>query len=315
MKKNLFKFLVCVFALVLLLSSCAGDMFDDDEIRGYTVTMLDAIIADDYDTAYETISDACTEQEFAAFYNQARAAFEGVKNYELICIGYNRTININNGEQVIRTDAEYKFESGNIKYVITVATLTGYKNLAGFHILSIEQTDLYYTGTLDNMVGATPFQWVMLLLNLVVVAVTVWAIVDCARRNIKKKALWIVIIVLGMLIVGQTTAGNASQLDFYLGLFSYSAFIVYGSGKTVLRLLIPVGAIVYLAMRKTLEKQANDSETPLTPPYMQAFTDEQPQTAEPIPEQNVPEENAPEETTPEQNEAGEDTADDNSFTE
>ncbi len=315
MKKNLFKFLVCAFALVLLLSSCSGEMFEDDEIRGYTVTMLDAIIADDYDTAYETISDACREQEFAAFYNQARAAFEGVKTYELTRIGYNSTVNVNNGEQIKRTDAEYKFKSGNIEYVITVSTMTGYKNLAGFHIGSIEKTDLYYNGTLDNMVGATPFQWVMLLLNLVVAAVTIFAIVDCARRNIKKKALWIVIIVLGMLIIGKTTTANASQLNFNLGMFSYSAFIIYGSGKTVFRLLVPVGAIVYLAMRKTLEKQAYHSENPLVPPYMQAFTDEQPQTAQPISEEPAPEETTSEQTTSEQTEAGEEAAEDSSFTE
>lgn len=292
MKKHLLKFLICALAMVLLFSSCSGGEFEEDEIRDYTVTMLDAIIADDFDTAFQTAPDAGTKQEFTAFYNQMRGVLADVDEYKLTCIGYNTSVNFDNGKQIKRTDAQYKFKSKNLEFVIAAATMTGYEKLAGFHITPIEQTDLYYNGTLGNMVDASPFQWAILLLNLVVLAVTVFAIVDCARRNIKKKALWIVIIVLGMLIVGLTTTATTSQFNFTLGWFSYSAFIVYGSGKTVLRVLIPVGAIVYLAMRKSLEKQATASENPLIPPYMQNFAGEE-QTVQNVAEANTDETPAP----------------------
>lgn len=269
MKKKLLTFAVLVIALVLVLSSCSAEMYDDGDIRAHAETMLDAILADDFDTAYAVISDACTEPEFKSFYNQIRAELQGVTNYELECISYYTSYNVSNGKQFERTDVEYRFNTGEREYVIAVVTATGYKNLAGFNLVPVENTDLYYNGTLDNMVGTTPFQWVMILFNLPVLAFTVIALVDCARRRIKKKALWIIVILLGMLLIGITTAETGSRFNLGLGLFYYSALIVYGSGKTVFRLLLPIGAIVYFAMRKTLEIK-EDYQSP-EPAYEQQF--------------------------------------------
>ncbi len=269
MKKKLLALSLITIMLVFVFCSCSAEMYDDDEIRAHTVKLLDAIIAENFDAAYSVMSDVCTKQEFTVFYNQMCTELQDVTQYQLDCIGFNTSYNIENGEQYERNDVEYRFKAEGREYVITAVKITGYKNLAGFNLVPIENTELYYNGTLDNMVGATPFQWAMILLNLVVVAVVVLAIVDCSRRNIKKKALWIIIIVLGMLLVGITTAETGNRFNLGLGLFNYSSLIVYGSGKTVLRLLVPVGAIVYFALRKTLEdKEAQQSQEPI---YEQQF--------------------------------------------
>lgn len=276
MKKSI-KLILLVVSLLILLASCAGidEILDDDEIRGYTEAMLDALISNDYNTAYGLVADTCTEQQFKAFYNQARAALQGAQDYKLTCIGYNNTTTVKNGKQIKRVDAEYKFVSGDLEYVVTVSTLTGYKKLAGFHITPVENSDLYSTGTLGNMAGASALQWAVLLLNLVVIAVTVIAIVDCARRRIKKKALWIIIILLVSFLVSRTQTANSFDLyfNFTLGLFNYSAYIIYGSGKTIMRIIIPLGAIIYFCARKTLERKA--SQQYAQQPYTAQFCDTQ----------------------------------------
>lgn len=268
MKKITLAALATLLSLMLLLSGCGAidDFFDDEDIRGYTVTMLDALIENDITKAHSTIPDLCTEEQFTATFKEMRALLEGVESYTISTLSFNKSANYTAGSEHGITTAQYRIETDKeTAFVINVEMQTGVTGLSAFYITPEEMTDLYYTGTLGNMADASLFQWMILLLNLVVIAVTVLAIIDCSRKKIKLKALWIVIIVLGMLLVSSTVTDNSSNFNINLGLFTYSALVIYGSGKTMLRLLIPVGAIVYFAVRGKLIKK--DDELPPAPPY------------------------------------------------
>ena len=121
-----------------------------------------------------------------------------------------------------------------------------------FMLTPYEDTDYSSTGTLGRMKGASPVQWLFLLLNVVSLAVAAYAIVDCARRKVEKKVLWILVLLFGFFTVGVTISDSMFRTNFNLSwITAYSALIRYGSGTMVARLMLPVGAIAYFFSNRT----------------------------------------------------------------
>ena len=92
---------------------------------------------------------------------------------------------------------------------------------------------------------------------MIAIGFTVFALVDCSRQKIKKKALWILLLLLGFISLGATISSTSFRLNFNVGwITAYSALIRYGSGTVMLRLMLPVGTIIYFAMRRSLLKES-----------------------------------------------------------
>ena len=115
-------------------------------------------------------------------------------------------------------------------------------------------------------VGATGFAaigigiWALLLLNVLSLGFVAFAIVDCSRLKIKRKALWILLLVFGFVTLGATVSGSMFRIHFnFSWLTNYSALIRYGSGTAVIRLMLPIGAIVYFCTRRSLLKTAPEN--------------------------------------------------------
>ncbi len=90
------------------------------------------------------------------------------------------------------------------------------------------------------------------VVSILFIAFTVWMIVDCARRRIRKKPLWIILIIAGISIT--LSIGFESNISFFIGLmmqFSRVKMDLSLPGMMI-RFVIPVGAIVYFFMRKQL---------------------------------------------------------------
>ena len=91
--------------------------------------------------------------------------------------------------------------------------------------------------------------------TLLIAAFTVWMIVDCVRREIKHKLLWILVIVLS--VAFETLYGNGlSNVMFKFGIHltmsGVTLDMVEGTVKTFVA--IPVGAIIYYALRGRFTK-------------------------------------------------------------
>ena len=65
-------------------------------------------------------------------------------------------------------------------------------------------------------------------------------------------------LILGFMTVSVKTAASTFGIHFSFGwLLNYAALVRYGGGTTILRILVPVGAVAYLiARRKILKKDA-----------------------------------------------------------
>ena len=114
------------------------------------------------------------------------------------------------------------------------------------------------------------------------IAFTVWMLVDCLRRKMKYKVLWAIIIFFG--IAFTVTVGETSNLSFNMGLFFQTSSIDADPAlvSVVTKLVIPVGAILYLCLRKKFTINPN---TPAGPEGME--TVETAETTETVPDSDL----------------------------
>lgn len=248
-----------IFLLVaLIIVSFAGcsklvGMLENKDVRNYTETMINAIITDDADTAYSVVSDVCDEAEFKQVFEDMKVLIGDVDSYKLTPVSVYNYSNVDKGQAGKGSRTIYTMEYDSGKLVIEVQTHSEFAKLSAFHIAPYESTGLYSTGTIGSMKGANFVQWLLLLSNILVVAFVVFAIVDCCRNKIKYKALWIIIIALGMVTLALTLSGTSINFKFNFGwIISHSAYIIYGNGAKLIRLICPVGAIIYFLFKKRL---------------------------------------------------------------
>lgn len=249
---------VIVMILILLLSGCKAFVgaFENEELRNHTDTMLNAILMNDADAGYSLVQDVCKRTDFDPAFNEMCEMLDGVKSYELELLSIYQNSSYENGESLKTIDSVYVMNTNSSRYVVTVQMSSKAEKLCLFNLAPYEKTNLYYTGVITNMKGASILQWAFLLSNLLVIALTVFALIDCCRKKIKFKPLWIIIIILGAFSIGATISATSFNINFGLFWFTaYSAFVRYGGGQVLLRFVIPWGAPLYFILRHWLIKK------------------------------------------------------------
>ena len=259
MRKKLVRSVCVVILTVLMLCSGCGAVLqelENAEVRQSTEEMLNALIANDFQTAYSLVSKICAEEDFKPTFTQMRELLGNADTYELKLLSIYTNGTLTNGQKLRSVNSTYEMTTNSGRVIVSVR-MDDRIGLSSFYLSPYEKTDYYFTGTLENMKDATGLQWCFLLLNVVAIGFTVFALVDCSRQKIKKKALWILVLLIGFVSVGATIAATSIRLNFNVGwITAYSALIRYGSGTVMLRLMLPVGTIVYFAMRRSLLKQS-----------------------------------------------------------
>ena len=253
-KIRLIAALVLILTLVTLCTGCTPnlDTFESMDSRLQTEAMLDALITDDFQSAYTLVSHICSESEFADAYQQMHQLVDGAGQYGLKLLYIQANTSIVNSEKTKTIHSTYDMMSESGRMIVDIV-INENSEILSFYITPYEKTDYYVTGTLANMHSATALQWIFLVLNIIPLGFTVFALVDCCRQKIKKKALWIIWLILGFVTIGFTVAASSLRLNFNLGWVSgYTSLIRYGSGTTVIRFMLPAGAISYFAARKKL---------------------------------------------------------------
>ena len=243
-----FVLLVCFTLAIISMNSCSGLYYDSDEVHDVTDEFIDAIIENDKEEAYELTKNIYTEKEFADIYNDFRTMLENVGEYDLEAIE-NHT-EMDNGSKKI--NVLYVMDVGEEKFVVdsTVSSTADGLN----YIYINEYDEAVEEGYIVISTHGAP----NLIFRLILLAELVFLIivvVDCAKHKIKRKALWLVIIVLGcvtFIIMGED-GGLFARLNLLevLGKYLYT----YSDNSFEMGISVPVGAIVYLIMRKKLFRE------------------------------------------------------------
>ena len=243
-----FVLLVCFTLAIISMNSCSGLYYDSDEVHDVTDEFIDAIIENDKEEAYELTKNIYTEKEFADIYNDFRTMLENVGEYDLEAIE-NHT-EMDNGSKKI--NVLYVMDVGEEKFVVdsTVSSTADGLN----YIYINEYDEAVEEGYIVISTHGAP----NLIFRLILLAELVFLIivvVDCAKHKIKRKALWLVIIVLGcvtFIIMGED-GGLFARLNLLEVLGTY--LNTYSDNSFEMGISVPVGAIVYLIMRKKLFRE------------------------------------------------------------
>lgn len=225
-----------------------SDVTEDPQLRENTEKMLDALIAEDFLGAYAVVMySGITDSDFRQVYEQIVPLLAEVEAYELIPSYIGK--NITNG--VSTTSVRYMMTAGEQRFFVETARAEGHDGLVAFYI------DTYIpvvtTGTLGNMQGANVLQWILLVIGMLGTAFVIWMFVDCCRHKLRRKWLWLLIIALGYLLISLIATPEQFRVSFNVGAYlSYTSLVRYSTGGFTLRLVVPLGAVIYAALRKKL---------------------------------------------------------------
>jgi hypothetical protein len=247
MRSRIFALLASILLVVCLISTLAGcgDKEKNEKVTRLTEGFLDAIIANDPDTAYSLMTSGVSRAEFDTFFSQIRKIFDGVKSYKLSQTGWYASID--NGITSYKVTFNMKADNGS-EYQVETTITDGYENISYIHITS--------TATAAPASPLLiPFKIIMPVISIATITFAVWMIVDCAKRKLSKKALWIIVILLGASVT--LTVGNGFSINWMVGLAFASSSVKASGGALSIRLAAPVGAIIYFIIRKKLTKSTS----------------------------------------------------------
>ena len=262
-KRHSITFCALILTVLILFVGCSQLLqdFENAELRQNAETMLDALITNDAETAYSLVSHLCSKEDFQPLFAEMRNFLGGAKTYELTLLHVSSHSMLSNGQTINSVNSIYELNTDTDRIILNIR-MDNQNGLHTFQLVPFENTDYYFTGTLESLENASVSQWLILLSNIIAIGIAVFALVDCCRHKIKKKVLWILLLVFGFVSLGVTVGSSVFRFHFNIGWTSaYSALIRYGSGTMTFRAMIPIGAIIYLFRRRSLFESPTDASS------------------------------------------------------
>lgn len=250
--------LILVLVAAFSLSACEIPIDTDSTLYKNTEAMIEALVENDKDTARALLGEACSDEDFDEVYPTFVEVFGGIGEYEISGLGFNR--GVKNGISYNNMTLLISTEKGELQ--IFVEERSDIPDVLSSFYVSEYNAAKAPDGSV--IVG----QIILLLLSIAELGFVIWMTVDCAKRKIRKKALWIILILLAN-VVFKLTVG-AGKISFNLSLFfGISSLSVLNTGGFVISLSVPLGAILWLIMRDrikpvekpVLENRASDAAT------------------------------------------------------
>ncbi len=245
--------LLLVLLAVLTLGACRP-MDTDPEIRAAVETLIEGILSDDAD-AILGVTTAISRDEAADALAQMRAVFFGSETeaHTLADCEITQT-EVTAGKQ---NGWKYRTVTYSVKvnwrpetFVLTCTVMEpDTSKIARVGLMQMSPG----TGSLTTMKGANAVQWLMVILWAAVLAFMVWIFVDCLRHKIPKKVLWALVIALGTVGLTFAITANGTHFSFtLLNVFDPGRLEIWANGNKLLKFYVPVGAILYLLLRRRL---------------------------------------------------------------
>ncbi len=253
--------LILTFVLVFSLGSCSVlETEQGNVIKAYCEDILDAILADDPETAYAVLADEANKENFLVAFGAMREYISGVETYQLVQKGW--YTEIKNG--ISYYEATFEMTTNADTYYVIGRTVEGYERLFSFNISAESESDFVYTGTITTLSGTNPLQWAVLLVAAALFIFTIIMLIDCCKRKIKLKPMWIILILAGVFVFSITYGEGDLSFNTSIGLLfvHYSHLKLYPTGNFDFQLVLPAAAIVYFILRKRMTIEATVAEQP-----------------------------------------------------
>lgn len=248
-----FVFAALLLCAALLLSSCAKYSEKNDEVEALGRELIDHIIEDDFDSAFALVSGVSDEDTFRDVYENIRQALDGSREYTLKMNGWQSKTT--GGITTHVASFEMTTDNGS-SFQVDFGVREGVEGLYTFYITPISSSKL-------SRVAVVVFDVIIKAVSLGIIAFVIWMLIDCINRKIKLKAVWIIVLLLGISI---SLAISGSDISFggFLGIMISTSDISMKYGVLRIKLLIPVGALVYFFLRKKLPSPNTRNPVPKT---------------------------------------------------
>ena len=245
MKRKLIRLSAILLITVLIaLGLCSCTMKEDStEAREICEDYFDAVIDNDFAAAYDIFDEIATREQVEDMWSYTKYALGKSKSYELKQEGWNTETD--DGVTLRQVSFELVSDDDKTMYVTIVLDDEG---IYGFNVL--DSTEFINNTVFVRVIGV-----IMTVISFALFGVTIWMIVDACKRKIKNKALWILLIIIGVWF--EVSVGiEAGHFDFDFGLFfgikTATAYTINQLQAIGVRIAAPIGTIVYFFIRKSL---------------------------------------------------------------
>lgn len=234
--------LALVLVLAVFLSGFSLD-YDDEGVRTAVTGAVDALVAGDFMAFRVHVSDQVDNEELNVFFKQMSGVLNEAGSYELKAV--NKKVGIRDGVNYVAV--LYEMTAGDAVYEVEAVIIEGHSGLSS---LRMDRTD---AEPAPEVAPAGAANWVFTGLGIVTVAFTLWMAVDCIRRHMKRKWLWLALILLISLMLSFSLLNGKLSFQFYAGLYvgltNLKVYVDRGFAATI---YLPLGALIYFFRRKKL---------------------------------------------------------------
>lgn len=218
---------------------------------------VDGLIANDAEAALSAMSSDVTMEQLLTTFPQFRALLPETEAYTLVPTYFSTDTE----NHITTIEVVFTLTMDDQALVLTTRQMTGHDRLTYVDIHPPETGTVFFTA--DEMSdGLDAADIVIFLLRLACAAIMLWAIMDCYRHKVKRRWLWVLLILLGDVTL--TILGGDGRLSLQL-LFTPASpafsFVRTAQGGFTLQLGCPIGPLVYLlCRRKLITPPANPTE-------------------------------------------------------
>ena len=244
--------ILCMLMLFSLVSCTDG--VDTGENDRLSHTFMGHVLADDYDAAYDLVKATVTDADFRAYWENIQTAAEGAESYGMEQIS--RQSSTSDGLTACTTAYRVQLDNGRIILLRSV-TREDIDGIAGIHFSDATE----FVHRTDAMIPTA--QIIMRVFSVLAFVFVLILFVDCLRRKMKYKLVWVILLFFGFAVT--VTVGETSSSSYFIGLMLEASSIQADLGlqAVVVRVMIPVGGVLYLCLRKKFTIDPKESsETP-----------------------------------------------------
>ena len=243
--KRFFVLIAVIVLLALGLTSCGFE--EETQVAKEACTnFLDGVLKDDFLMSYSLFEDSVRGSDFAERWDYVCDIMENSKSYELEEVGWDFTVE--NDVGLLTSSFEAVTDDGKvIQFKVTT-------DEAGLCEMNVYDTSKFVKNTKWVKVANE----VMIVVSFLMLALTVWMLIDACVRRMRKKWLWIILILFG--VYGEVALGfTMGYFDFKVGiviLFKSLTMYTINSVEAIgVRIAITIGTLIYFFLRKTLSAQ------------------------------------------------------------
>ncbi len=246
-KIKLMAIVIVVLSLLVCMSACSAKT-DIGNVDDLTEEFIDLMLENNYNKAYELVKNSGSRNDFKPYWDAMRSTAKDATDYEMEQIGWN--ISTNDGKTYRTAAFEVELNNGRTIFLRTTV-VSGVEGISGIFFNDITEFNATY-GLFADIASI-----VLIVFSLLVAAFTVWMLIDCIRRKISKKALWIILILLCFSF--SLTIGQQFALNVGVGVFVMPSSAAADPAllSLTVKMILPIGALIYFFIRKHLKIKEN----------------------------------------------------------